>query len=108
MPLFNYSTLLGTPNGGDFLAPPFVVIPKRASDVPLPYYQGVSRLYLLSNDVYGSPHYEQLILLANPEWVSEHDIPDGTMLRVPYPLENVLQDLVLAQSNWYGKEPLNH
>jgi hypothetical protein len=106
MALFNLSEIFGTPAGAPFLPVPFMAIPERATDIPVPYYKGLSRLYLLSNDYYGSPHYEQLLLQANPDWVSEHDIPDGTMLRLPYPLDAVLQDLAALQSSWSSKQLL--
>lgn len=106
MALFNLSTLFGVPVGSPFLPVPFVVISERATDIPVPYYQGISRLYLISADYYGSAHYEQLILQANPEWVSEHDIPDATMLRLPYPLDAVLQELATQQSAFLSKQLL--
>lgn len=87
-------------SAGGFLPVPFVEIRERGTDIPVPYYQGVSRLYNLSVAHYGDPTYGQLILLANPEWVDEFDIPDGSMLRIPYPLEAALGDVVQAQTEW--------
>jgi hypothetical protein len=97
--VFNTSNLFRSP-GDAFRPVPFAPVRERGSDVPVPYYQGVSRLFALSQQYYGSPDYEQLILLANPEWLSEHDIPDGTMLRVPFPLEDALHELATAQGTW--------
>jgi hypothetical protein len=103
MDIFNYSNLFKAPDGS-FIPVPFVPISKRSTDIPMPYYQGISRLYLLSNDTYGSPYYGQLILLANPEYVSEHEIPDGTFLRVPYPLDSVLQEIAAFQTDWLSQQ----
>lgn len=96
--VFNTSNLF--PSAGAFAPVPFVTIAPRLTDIVEPYYPGVSRLYLISDLVYGSPHFEQLLLLANPEWLSEHDIPDGTLLRIPFPLEDALQDIASFQTNW--------
>lgn len=102
---FNFSNLFRS-RADDFLPIPFSGISERNTDIPVPYYQGVSRLYLLSEEYYGSPDHEQLILLANPEWLSEHDIVDGTMLRIPFPLEAALFELANYQANWLRNQPL--
>lgn len=98
MDTFNVSTLFRVPGG--FVPVPAVPIRERSTDVVEPYYQGVSRLYLLSEQYYGNPHYEQLLLLANPEWLSEFDIPDGTFLRIPFPLVDALQEVYEFARQW--------
>ncbi len=98
MDSFNVSALFRVP--GQYTPVPVVTIRERETDIIEPYYQGVSRLYLLSDQYYGNPHYEQLILLANPEWLSEFDIPDGTLLRLPYPLVDALQEVYETARQW--------
>lgn len=48
---------------------------------------------MISNTYYGDPNYDWLIMMANPEYGSmEFDIPDGTILRVPYPLKETIDN----------------
>ena len=47
----------------------------------------------VSYDAYGDSSYEWLILLANQDIVSmEFEIEDGTQIRVPYPLQDTLDE----------------
>ena len=64
----------------------------KATDYYEPYIRGTSRLDLISYDYYGSPDYDWLILMANPSAGNlEFEIPDGTILRIPYPLSVTLE-----------------
>jgi hypothetical protein len=36
--------------------------------------------------------YDWLILYANPDYLIEFDIPDGTIIRIPFPLERALSE----------------
>lgn len=70
---------------------PFIPIPKRASDKYVNYDKRKHRLDVLSYQYYDDPNYGWLILQANPSVGSlEFNIPQGTRLRIPYPLESVL------------------
>ena len=70
---------------------PFVEIPKSDTDYYIEYKRGKTRLDIVSSDYYGSPNYGWVILQANPEVGSvEFRIPDKTMLRIPFPLDNAL------------------
>ena len=72
---------------------PKVSIPNKTSDVYITYRKGVTRLDNVSYDVYGDPGYDWLILLANQNVASlEFEIPDGYELRVPYPLQQTLEE----------------
>ena len=44
----------------------------------------------LSQQYYGTPYMDWIILWANSEFISEFDIPDGTTIRIPFPLERVI------------------
>lgn len=71
---------------------PNIRIPKLQTDYYETYIAGKSRLDLISYEYYKNPNYDWLIMMANPEYGSmEFDIPDGTQLRIPYPLDEVLQ-----------------
>jgi len=73
---------------GVIVYPPFVKIPQSASDKYDNWKLGDSRLDKWSQRYYGNPFYDFLILYANPEYISEFDIPDGAYIRIPFPLDN--------------------
>ena len=78
-------------NNGSMKLVPFVEIPVKTTDMYTNYIQGISRLDLISYQYYGDPNYGWLILQANPELGSyEYKIPDGTLLRIPFPLSSTL------------------
>ena len=71
---------------------PFISIPQRSSDFFETYVAGETRFDLLSFKYYNSPDYAWLILQANPQYGSlEFLIPDGSEIRIPYPLDNALE-----------------
>ena len=71
---------------------PFVNIPTNQSDKYENWNTEYSRLDKLSQKYYGNPFYDFLILYANPEFMSEFDIPDGQLIRIPFPLQKVKSD----------------
>lgn len=76
--------------GTNFVVP-FIEIPKNKSDKYFIYKKGKTRLDIVSYEYYGEPDYGWLILQANPEFGSiEFEIKDGSELRVPFPLADVL------------------
>lgn len=66
-------------------------ISDRESDLFMPYY-GSDRLDLISNRIYGSPNYWWVILAAN-NYQIEFDIESGEIIRIPYPLNSVLEEI---------------
>lgn len=78
--------------GGQFSFIPFIKLTKKPSDLKISWKKN-KRLDKISNDNYGAPFYSWLILLANPEYGGlEFDIPEGAILRIPFPLMESLQD----------------
>ena len=70
-----------------------ITIDPKDTDYFETYILGQSRLDIISNDYYGDPNYDWLIMLANPEYGSlEYKIPDGVTLRIPYPLSATLEN----------------
>lgn len=69
---------------------PFIELPKNTSDKYEFWNTEFSRMDKLAKKYYDNPFYDFLILYANPHFVSEFDIPDGTLIRIPFPLEIVL------------------
>lgn len=81
---------------------PYVNIASSVSDKYVEWIDGRSRMDKLSQRYYGIPYFDWLIMYANPEYISEFDIPDGTTIRVPFPLEKAInsyqENLVTIQS----------
>lgn len=72
---------------------PFGEIPRNNSDRYEVYRRGKTRLDQVSYDYYGSSDYAWLILQANPQYGSmEFNIPDNVELRIPYPLNQAIDD----------------
>jgi len=71
---------------------PFIQIPERSSDKYEYWNTTFSRMDKLAQKYYGNPFYDFLILYANPTFMSEFDIPDGTLIRIPFPLAQARSD----------------
>jgi hypothetical protein len=79
-------------DNGEMIPLPGITITKSDSDRQYVYKQGLSRLDKVSLSYYNTPYYGWLILLANPEYGGlEFNIPDTTVLRIPYPLNDGIQ-----------------
>jgi len=85
-----YSIL--TNDDGTTTPSPFVSLPINPSDKYENWNTEYSRLDKLSQKYYGNPFYDFLILYANGNYVSEFDIPDGALIRIPFPLQKVKSD----------------
>lgn len=66
-------------------------IDERETDIHFEF-NSADRLDLVSQRIYGSPEYWWVILAAN-KYQFEYDIPYGEILRVPYPLITVLNEI---------------
>lgn len=86
---------------------PFVKIPSKSTDKRYIYRVGKSRLDKISFEYYDSPYFGWLILAANPQYGGlESNIDDGTVLFVPFPLIDSLQDYKNALDRhffYYGR-----
>lgn len=72
---------------------PFGEIRKHDTDYFENYDRTKNRLDIISYRYYNDSDFGWLILQANPELGSiEYDIPNGALLRIPYPLETALID----------------
>ncbi len=71
---------------------PGIVISKRDTDKFVIYNSDKMRLDTIAGDVYGDDLYNWLILLANPEYPLEFDIPNNTVIRVPFPINDVVTE----------------
>lgn len=86
---------------------PYVTLPQKATDQRYVYRANKSRLDKISFEKYGSPVFGWLILQANPMYGGlETNIPDGSVLIIPFPLVSSLQDYKSAIDNhifYYGR-----
>jgi hypothetical protein len=71
------------------------------------YKAGQCRLDKISQQYYGSPYFGWLIMTSNPIYGGqEWNIPDGSILTIPFPLVASLQDYKNALDNhffYYGR-----
>ena len=78
--------------------PTNLTIRNRDTDLFLEYHVN-DRLDLISNRIYGTPEYYWLILEANGYSI-EYDIIPGDIIRIPFPLESVIEEIRLqVESN---------
>lgn len=71
---------------------PFISLDSKSTDKQVVWQQNVSRMDILSNLYYGLPYYGFLIMIANPEYTMEFDIPNNTIITVPFPLDDTLTE----------------
>tara|TARA_R100001443_G_scaffold116531_2_gene137213 strand:+ start:5427 stop:5744 length:318 start_codon:yes stop_codon:yes gene_type:complete len=78
---------------GDYVMVPSITLTPKSSDRKIVYKVGKTRLDKLSDQFYGSPFYGWLIMQANTTYGGqEWNIPDGTIITVPFPLMQSLED----------------
>jgi hypothetical protein len=74
---------------------PFIEIRKNNTDKFIKYNKKNMRFDKLSYEYYNSPDYAWLIMQANPEYGSiENFIKDGVILRIPYPIDVVINNYI--------------
>lgn len=71
---------------------PFIKIRKRLSDKSKAWNKDIDRMDNLSQRYYQTPFGAIFIKMANPQYGDEFDIPDGAFIRIPYPLNAVMQE----------------
>lgn len=72
---------------------PFIKMPSKSSDKRHIFKVGQTRLDKVSQQYYGTPFFGWLILAFNPQFGGqEWNIPDGSILTIPYPLVSSIQD----------------
>ncbi len=79
---------------------PFVPIPEKSTDKKEIYKQGFTRFDKLSQKYYGIPTMGFLIMMANSQFGGlEYDIPNGTIIRIPFPLKQTIEEYHQALNN---------
>jgi hypothetical protein len=86
---------------------PYVSIGFRTTDQSYVYIKNKSRLDKISFEKYGTPYFGWLILAANPLYGGlETEIPDGAVIKIPFPLITALKDYKSAIDThifYYGR-----
>lgn len=72
---------------------PFIEITKRPSDKYKTFKEGATTYDSLSYKYYGNSLMGWIISLGNPEYVDEFQIESGKVIRIPFPLDSVQQEL---------------
>jgi len=73
---------------------PGVTISRRTTDKTIVFNPRLMRLDRIAGDVYQDESLYKILMWANPEIVYEFDIPRGTIIRIPFPLNDVIQEIV--------------
>ena len=84
---------------------PFVKLPNNPSDKYEYWNIDFSRMDRISQKYYGNPFYDFLILYANRIYLNEFDIPDGALIRIPFPLTKALSDYEAVLSRHKNNNP---
>jgi hypothetical protein len=84
---------------GRIITIPSIPIKKRETDREIVYNYQSNRLDRIAGDVYGDETLWWIILMANPSYYLEYDIPNQTIIRVPFPLDEVLYDFQKTSLN---------
>lgn len=72
---------------------PSIKIEKRSTDKSVTYNKQLNRLDNIAGNIYNDETLWRLILWANEQYFMEFDIPDNTVIRVPWPLQDVLNEV---------------
>jgi len=94
---YNFYSLLK--NNDNLRNMPQVEIDRRVTDKSVTYNKQKNRLDTIAGKIYEDETFWRLILWANPEYFLEFDIPDDTVIRVPYPLQDVINEVSLKISS---------
>jgi len=90
---YNFSTLLINNGDGNLENMPPIEIDNRQTDKRIIYNKELNRLDRIAGDSYEDETLWKVILWANPEYEYEFDIPNNTVIRVPWPKIEVLNEI---------------
>ncbi len=92
---------------GNFKIVPGIDLPLKSTDKYFQFTKGKDRLDKMSEEYYNSPLFGWLIMLANPTMGGlEFEIPNKSLMRIPFPLVTTLQDYKRAVDTYklyYGE-----
>lgn len=73
---------------------PTIPIASRSTDKFENWVEGTTTYDMLSYKYYGTSLQGRIIYMGNPEYINEFMIPDGKVIRIPFPFNEVTQELV--------------
>lgn len=89
-------------NDGEHKVVPAIKLVRKSSDIVVKYKKNVSRLDKFSQQYYGTPFFNWLILQANPQYGGlEWNIPDGATIIIPFPLVPTLEEYKTKVDEYY-------
>lgn len=71
---------------------PLVKLPVNSTDKYEYWNTNNHRYDKLAYKYYGNPFYDFLLVYANTDYNSEYDIPNGALVRIPFPLSKAKSD----------------
>lgn len=88
----NFDRYYFAKNNGNLEQLPFIELPEHPDDKYIKFIEGSNktRFDILAQKYYDNPTLGFFILIANPEYMSEHDIPDGTIIRIPFNKDRII------------------
>ena len=77
---------------------PPIKIDKRSTDKSVTYNSQKNRLDTIAGTIYNDETLWKIILWANEQFFLEIDIPDNSVIRVPWPLQDVISEIQIKIS----------
>jgi len=90
---YNFYKFLRNITGEQLENMPPIEIDQRDTDKKIIYNKNTTRIDRIAGDIYEDETLGRIIMWANPEYDYEYDIPDNTVIRVPFPKNDVLQEI---------------
>ena len=81
-------------DNGSLLNMPPITISKRITDKFVEYNSKRTRVDRIAGNIYNNESCWRIIMWANPQYSIEFDIPDNTAIRIPWPFEDVIQEVI--------------
>lgn len=72
---------------------PAVKIKNRKTDKFITYNKNLMRLDFIAGEIYQDETLWRILMWANPEYALEFDIPDNTVIRIPFPINDVIAEV---------------
>lgn len=88
--------------GIDLINIPFIKISPRDTDKYDSYIEGVTTYDKLAFKWYNREDLSFIISMANPEYIDENDIESGTQIRIPFPIDEV-ENEILEKADLYKR-----
>lgn len=81
-------------NNESFVPPPARIIVPAITDILHPFKMG-ERIDNLAGKYYNDSELGWVIMYANPQYDNEFEVPIGTNIRIPFPLQRVMDSWMI-------------